>query len=124
MADDRKHEAVGMGKRMNLTLGRKNAWTEMDRAGQQEIPAGGGRRLELWGYLDAYTFRPGEEVPPHLARPDPVHPVERRPSPGCRKGNIHRAHTDTVLHSPAVASSRKRGAISSAKKEIVSSISC
>lgn len=47
---------------MNSTFGRMNAWTEMDRAGQQEIPAGDGRRLELWAYLDAYTFRSGEEV--------------------------------------------------------------
>ena len=47
---------------MNLTGGRKNAWTEMDRAGQQEIPAGDSRALELWAYLDTYTYRPGEEV--------------------------------------------------------------
>ena len=47
---------------MNLTGGRKNAWTAMDRAGQQEIPAGDERALELWAYLDTYTYRPGEEV--------------------------------------------------------------
>ena len=47
---------------MSSTFGRTNAWTEMDRAGQQEIPAGDGRRLELWAYLDAYTFHPGDEV--------------------------------------------------------------
>ena len=47
---------------MSSSFGRISAWTEMDRAGQQEIPAGDGRRLELWAYLDAYTFRSGEEV--------------------------------------------------------------
>ena len=45
---------------MNPTGGRKNAWTEMDRAGQQEIPAGDERALELWAYLDTYTYRPGK----------------------------------------------------------------
>ena len=47
---------------MSSAFGRINAWTEMDRAGHQEIPARDGRRLELWAYLDAYTFHPGDEV--------------------------------------------------------------
>ena len=47
---------------MNTSGRRSNAWTEMDRAGQQEIPSGDARGLELWAYLDAYTYRPEETV--------------------------------------------------------------
>ena len=39
-----------------------NAWTVMDRAGQQEIPSPDGNRAEIWGYLDGYTYRPNAEV--------------------------------------------------------------
>ena len=151
---------------MNLTLGRKNARTEMDRAGQQAIPAGDRRCLEFRGYLDANTFRPGEEVSVK------VHPTastfdlevvhdsgdgqcvystagtagrpQETPRDAYAVGSgwddshtfhivpdwpagvylvIPRTHTDAVPDSPAAASSRKRGAISSAKEEIVSSIS-
>ena len=47
---------------MSRQLAQRNAWTEMDRAGQQERPSGDSAGLELWAYLDAYTYRPGERV--------------------------------------------------------------
>ena len=37
---------------------RPNALTAMDHAAQQEIPSGDASRAEIWGYLDAYTYRP------------------------------------------------------------------
>ena len=39
-----------------------NAWSAMDRAGQQEIPNGDASRAELWAYLDRYRFAPRESV--------------------------------------------------------------
>ena len=39
-----------------------NAWTLMDRAGQQEIPTGDTDQNELWVYADKFTYAPGEEV--------------------------------------------------------------
>ena len=41
---------------------RENAWTVMDRAAQQEFPSGDPGSVEIWGYLDQYTYRPNEVV--------------------------------------------------------------
>ena len=39
-----------------------NAWTVLDRAGQREFPLNDSSVLEIWGYTDAFSYYPGDEV--------------------------------------------------------------
>ena len=46
----------------NIEHSATNAWTILDRAGQIEFPSNDPSIAEIWGYTDALTYSPGEDV--------------------------------------------------------------